>query len=199
MSFFPPGEKGELYTKEFAKAVECECSADILRDSWNAYPNMSDLDRMLCADVENYLPDDLLVKVDIAAMYHALEVRAPLLDHRVLEYAARLPDSMKVRGSETKYILKQAALTRLPKDVVLRPKQGFAVPLRQWLRHDLLGYARDVLLDDSTVNRGYFKRESVRRLLDDHASGLADNENRIWALLCLETWHREVADCQYSR
>lgn len=194
ISYFPPEERDELYTDEFASAMADEHTAQVLAPAWEARPRMTDLDRLLCTDFENYLPDDLLVKVDITSMYHGLEARAPFLDHRLLEYAASLPDNLKVRRGETKYLLKRAALRRLPPEVVLRPKMGFAVPLADWLRHDLREYATDTLLSRASLSRGYFNPRSVHRLLDDHLKGRVDNANRIWALLCFEVWHREFID-----
>ena len=192
--YFPPGEKAELYSDAFAATVSGHPETEILRFAWDAWPGMTDLDRLACSDVENYLPDDLLVKVDIMTMYHGLEARAPFLDHRLMEYAATLPDDLKVRDGQTKYLLKQAALRRLPSEIVLRPKMGFAVPLASWLRGDLRAYARDLLLDETSSRRGYFNPQTVAGLLDDHFRGTADNALRIWALLCLEIWHREVVD-----
>ena len=191
---FSPGEKAELYSDEFAAKVKGHVEADIMQPAWDSWPGMTDLDRLMCTDVENVLPDDLLVKVDIMTMYHGLEARAPLLDHRLMEYATTLPDSLKVRGGDTKYLLKQAAMRRLPSDLVLRPKMGFATPLAQWFRGELRTYATELLLDDTSVGRGYFKPDVVGRLLEDHFRGSVDNAYRIWALLCLELWHREVVD-----
>jgi len=194
LSYFPPGEKAELYTDEFAATVGGHSEVDMLRSAWEAWPGMTDLDHLSCTDVENYLPDDLLVKVDIMTMYHGLEARAPFLDHRLMEYAATLPDNLKVRGGRTKYLLKKAALRRLPRELVLRPKMGFAIPMADWLRGELRSYATDLLLDETSTRRGYFKPEMVAGLLDDHFRGTADNALRIWALLCLEVWHREFVD-----
>jgi len=194
VSYFPSGEKTELYSDDFAATVQGHPEADILRTAWSAWPGMTGVDHLACTDVENYLPDDLLVKVDIMSMYHGLEARAPFLDHRLMEYAATLPDNLKVRGGRTKYLLKKAALSRLPTELVLRPKMGFAIPLAEWLRGELRPYATELLLDDASVRRGYFKPETVAGLLEDHFRGAADNAYRIWALLCLEVWHREFVD-----
>jgi len=141
-----------------------------------------------------YLPDDLLVKMDIASMAHSLEVRSPLLDHHVVEFAARLPVSMKLRGRTSKYLLKQVMATQLPSAVLDRPKAGFGVPLDDWFRGSLRDTARDVLLGKRATERGYFEPATVRRYLDDHAKGRAQHHARLWSLLMLELWHRTFID-----
>jgi asparagine synthase (glutamine-hydrolysing) len=138
-------------------------------------------------DVETYLPGDLLLKADLASMAHSLELRSPFLDHEVVELGLALPDSLKVRGREGKVALRRAFADLLPPDIAARGKTGFGVPLGRWFRSDLSELSRDVLLND----RGWFRPETVRRLLDEHASGRADHGHRLWCLLMLELWVRE--------
>jgi asparagine synthase (glutamine-hydrolysing) len=138
-------------------------------------------------DVETYLPGDLLLKADIASMAHSLELRSPFLDHEVVELGLALPDSLKVRGREGKVALRRAFADLLPPDIAARGKTGFGVPLGRWFRSDLRELSRDVLLND----RGWFRPEAVRRLLDEHDSGRADHGHRLWCLLMLELWVRE--------
>ena len=111
---------------------------------------------MLEVDVATYLPDDLLAKIDIATMAHSLEARSPLLDHELMEFAASIPAELKVRGTREEVVLRDALRGWLPDEILDRPKQGFGVPLGDWLRGDLRDWARDVLLDPATLDRGYF-------------------------------------------
>jgi asparagine synthase (glutamine-hydrolysing) len=152
------------------------------------------VDVMLEVDVSTYLVDDLIAKIDIATMAHALEARSPFLDHELMELAASIPAGMKVHGSQKKWILREALRGWLPDDILDRPKQGFSVPESDWLRTDLAGYAREVLLDRSSLDRGYFDAGEVRSLIDRHAAGADVEARRLWSLLVLELWHRECVD-----
>jgi asparagine synthase (glutamine-hydrolysing) len=138
-------------------------------------------------DVETYLPGDLLPKADIASMAHSLELRSPLLDHRVVELGLALPPSLKTRGLTGKVALRRAFANELPQQVAKRGKTGFGVPLGRWFREDLRELTRDLLAND----RGWFRPAEVRRLLDEHESGNADHGHRLWCLLMLELWMRE--------
>lgn len=153
------------------------------------------VNRYLALDIDTYLPGDLLPKVDRMSMAHSLEVRSPFLDYRVQEFAAGLPGRLKIRGTTTKWLLKQVALRRgLPDDIVHRPKQGFGVPLAEWFRGDLRGWVRDILLDPATRGRGYFHPEAVERLIDEHERRAVDHWTRLWNLIMLELWHRAYID-----
>jgi asparagine synthase (glutamine-hydrolysing) len=146
------------------------------------------------ADIETYLPDDLLVKVDIASMAHALEARSPLLDHVLMEWAAGIPAHQKMAGGETKAILKAAMEPHLPHEVLYRPKMGFGVPIERWLRNELREFAYDTLTSRAATDRGLFRPEYVRQLLDEHSSGARLHHTRLWALLMLELWFRMWID-----
>jgi asparagine synthase (glutamine-hydrolysing) len=148
----------------------------------------------MAADMQLYLPDDLLVKADIASMAHGLEVRSPFLDHELMEFAATIPSALKVRARHTKCILKRALHDLLPAPVLERPKKGFGVPIDHWLRGELRGLACETLLSSRAVGRGYFRPAVVRRLLDDHATGRANLRDPLWTLLMLELWHRAYID-----
>jgi asparagine synthase (glutamine-hydrolysing) len=138
-------------------------------------------------DLVTYLPGDLLLKADIASMAHSLELRSPLLDHEVVELGLALPEHLKVRGREGKVALRRAFARDLPAEVAARGKTGFGVPLGRWFRNDLRELARDVLVTD----RGWFRADTVTRMLDEHESGGADHGHRLWCLLMLELWVRE--------
>ena len=137
---------------------------------------------------------DLLVKVDIATMAHGLEGRSPMLDHEFMEFCASLPSHMKLRGRVKKYIFKRAVRDLLPQTIIERPKMGFGVPLDQWFRLDLREMAQDLLLSPRAVERGYFRREVVQRLLDEHIKGVRQWHYQLWNLLMLELWHRTFID-----
>ena len=145
-------------------------------------------------DLSLYLPDDLLVKVDIASMANSLEVRSPFLDRELVEFAVSLPTSLKIRGRERKYVLKKALEDRVPHENMYRPKQGFGVPIGAWFRGDLAPMLEDVVLSTRARSRGYFRPERLERLVRDHTSGKADHTHRVWALLMLELWHRALVD-----
>jgi len=143
-------------------------------------------------DVATYLPGDLLFKADIASMAHSLELRSPFLDHEVVELGLALPDSLKTRGREGKIALRRAFARDLPPQVASRGKTGFGVPLGRWFRADLRDAARDLLSTD----RGWFRRDAVQRLLDEHESGRVDHGHRLWCLLMLELWMREHVEAR---
>lgn len=193
MSWFDAVQRRALYTPAFAAAAEVTAE-DVIGDIWARTSGTSVVDKMLEVDVATYLAGDLIPKIDIATMAHGLEARSPLLDHEVMQLAASIPASLKVRGREKKWILREALRGWLPDEILDRPKQGFSVPLSMWLRTDLRDWSRDVLLDRTTTDRGYFDRHAVRRLLDRHDGGADDDGKRVWALLMLELWHRDFVD-----
>ena len=152
--------------------------------------------RAMAADIQSYLPCDLLTKVDVASMAHGLECRSPFLDHRVVELAISIPYKFKISGGKTKRILKQTFRNLIPAPVASGAKRGFSIPLDNWFRKEHRAMACDVLLDSSALNRGFFRREAVQRIVDEHVSGRWNHGERIWALLCLELWHRMFIDDQ---
>lgn len=152
------------------------------------------VDRLLDADIATYLPGDLLVKMDIATMAHSLEARSPFLDHKLMEFAASLPEELKLERGESKRILKSALRGWIPDDVLDRPKMGFGVPLVRWFREDLRHLPGEVLLDPGALARGYFNRSEIESLIAAHQAGRAENSWQLWALIQLEVWHREVLE-----
>ncbi len=151
------------------------------------------LDKMLYIDTKTWLVDDLLLKADKITMANSIELRVPLLDHVVLEYAASLPTDFKLKGFTTKYILKKAFEGRVPHEILYRKKTGFPVPYDQWLSNELNEYIHDVLLNERTINRGYFRREAVSNLLDAN-SRQPTCSKEIFLLVALELWHRCFID-----
>jgi asparagine synthase (glutamine-hydrolysing) len=149
-------------------------------------------------DLTLYLPDDLLVKVDIASMANSLEVRSPFLDRELVEFAVSLPSNLKLHGTERKYILKRAFAGILPDANMYRRKQGFAVPIGAWFRGDLRTYAADIVMSASAQARGYFRPAAIERMTGEHLSGRVDHTHRLWALVMLELWHREFIDAKMA-
>jgi asparagine synthase (glutamine-hydrolysing) len=145
---------------------------------------------MLYTDLMTRIPDHLLPIVDRMSMAHGLEVRPPLLEHRMVELAGHLPANLKLRGTKLKYILRKVAARYLPRELVYRPKQGFGFPLARWMRTDLAPLLRRVMADSRFVMAGVFSRPYVDRLLEEHLAGRRDHNFRIWILLNLEIWHR---------
>lgn len=188
MSHFTPADLETLCTPSFIEA------AGTTRAPWDdtlAPPTLPGVDRYLALDTRTYLPGDLLLKVDRMSMANALEVRSPFLDYRVYEFAAGLPNEMKLRGRTTKWALKEIARRRgLPADLVGRRKQGFGVPIGAWLRGELRAWVEDLLLDPRSLARGYFDPQGVRRLLQEHLDGTVDHTYQVWNLAVLELWHR---------
>ena len=196
MMQFPPDVMGELCTPAFAAEAGEGDLASILLDEFAASDAVAPVDRMMDADVNRYLPDALLVKVDIASMAHGLEGRSPLLDHKFMEMAARLPAEMKRRGPISKYIFKKAVRHLIPHEIIDRPKKGFSVPLDHWFKHELKELAADLLLDARAASRGYFHRPVVERMLAEHAAGVRQWNEQLWNLLMLELWHRTFIDAR---
>jgi asparagine synthase (glutamine-hydrolysing) len=146
------------------------------------------------ADIATYLPDDLMVKVDVAGMAHGLEVRSPFLDHELMEWAVALPTAVRMTGGALKGLLKKAMAPYLPRPVLHRKKRGFAAPIDRWFRRELKDMVYDTLLSASARERGLFQADYVRRLLGEHVALRADHQNRLWALLMLELWFRMWID-----
>ncbi len=186
--------KTELCTPEFRAAADGGDDLEVLLAAYRESDAPDMIDATLGVDASLYLPDDLLVKVDIASMAHSLEARSPFLDHEFMEFAAAIPSDLKVRGRTKKYILKQALQGLLPEAILHRPKMGFGVPIDHWFRHELKDLAYDTLLGPPALARGYFRRETVQRLLDEHTRGKASWHYLLWTLLMLELWHRTYVD-----
>jgi asparagine synthase (glutamine-hydrolysing) len=148
---------------------------------------MSEIDLMMRADLLHYLPDDILTKVDRASMAHALEVRSPFMDYRVVEFACRLPLSLKLRGLTTKFLLRHAFSKDLPKKPIKRKKHGFAVPLGKWFQNSLKKVFEEIVL--SSPSSSFVVKSEAARLLNEHQNGKTDHGNRLWLLLFLQAWH----------
>ncbi len=158
------------------------------------WPNLTPAERGGLTDLQHYLPDDILTKVDRATMAASLEARAPFLDHRLVEFAQRLPVEEKIMGDQRKIVLRRYLLRHMPEDLVERPKRGFAVPLKHWFRGKLKSLLHDSLSPAEIGRHGFFSTRAVRQLLDDHERGRGNYERQLWALLCFQLWHRRHVD-----
>ena len=188
LSVFTTDLKNALYVRPHSRA------ADQLEAIFAAAPSLDAVDAMLRADIEWYLPTDLLVKMDIATMANSLEARSPFLDWHLTEFAAKLPSTLKVHGRTSKYILKKAVADLVPADNMHRPKMGFSVPVGGWFRGELKDFLADHILSPRFASRGLFRPEAVQRLFADHQRGAGDHAHHLWTLLMLELWFREFID-----
>lgn len=196
MSTFNRDAKRELYTPDFERSVSGHDAAKLL-EKWFAVANgTGTLDATLLTDQMTYLPNDLLVKVDIASMANSLEARSPFLDHHVIEFAASLPAGLKMKAFETKSLLKKVAARLVPKEVIYRPKMGFGVPVGKWFRGEMKEFVRGVLLSEKAMTRGIVKGELLKRYVDEHTGGEQDHAHRLWTLLMLELWFQRFIDQQ---
>lgn len=153
------------------------------------------LDALLYLDSKTYLPGDILTKVDRMSMAVSLETRAPLLDHKLIEFVCQhIPPALKLNGTETKSIFKRAVSGLVPDELLTRPKQGFGVPIQQWINRELREQIRDVLTDTQARGRGYFRSSYIDLLFDEHARGRRDHSTQLWTLFMFESWHRRFVD-----
>ncbi|MFH1061309.1 MAG: asparagine synthase (glutamine-hydrolyzing) [Candidatus Omnitrophota bacterium] len=194
ISCFNHEQKKHLLNQSSLSKLNLNTDLDYLENVYSAKKTgeFSDITRQV--DIDTYLPNDLLVKMDIAAMANSLETRSPFLDHKFMEYAATIPCDLKLHNLQNKFILKKALAASLPRKIVTRKKQGFAIPIGQWFRHELKDYAYDMLLDKTSIDRGYFNRTYLKQLLDEHTAGSTDNGYKLWTLLMFELWAREFID-----
>lgn len=179
----------DLYTPEFLRFVNKDFSVLPAKIHLNSGHARSVLNRMLYVDTKTSLPDDLLLKADKMTMANSIELRVPLLDHKILEFAASLPENFKVRGLTMKYIAKAALRHCVPHEILHRKKAGFPVPYEAWLRTELRDWLCDLLLDRETLSRGYFKRQAIERLISQN-SATGKHSKAILSLAILELWHR---------
>jgi asparagine synthase (glutamine-hydrolysing) len=191
----PDPLRRKLYSAEFAAQVGEADAAEPLRASLAEIPEEHDpLQRMLFLETRHFLADHNLNYTDRAGMSAGVEVRVPLLDLDMIEFAAKIPASMKQAGNEGKSIFKQAMRGVLPHDIVYRPKSGFGAPLRRWLRHELRARVEDTLDSEVLRRRGFFEPRAVRALIDDDRQGRVDGGYTIFALMCFELWCRRFID-----
>ncbi|HWQ35061.1 MAG TPA: asparagine synthase (glutamine-hydrolyzing) [Blastocatellia bacterium] len=194
LSYFNEEAKRELLAGSLRRLCQGHDSAARFRRLYEQTQSSEALDRLLCLDSKTYLPGDILTKVDRMSMAHSVEARAPLLDHKLIEFALTIPASLKLRGTTTKYIFKQAVADLIPRELLNRPKQGFDVPISHWFRHELRDLLHTTLTERRTRQRGWFNQRAVETLIAEHQRGRRNNARHLWGLLMLELWQRSYLD-----
>jgi len=188
LSLAQPNELSTLLNPNFQTNA-----AEVANLSQFVKGNLSSFDRMIRSDLSAYLPGDLLVKVDIATMANSLELRSPMLDVNVVEWGLSLPRKYKIKGFETKHILKDVARSLVPSNLIDRPKMGFGIPRAEWLRTGMKEMVVDTLTDTSAAQRGWFNQSEVTELIKAHMDG-QDRDSILWPILMLELWARTWLD-----
>jgi len=195
VSIFTRLNKESLYTDGFREQLrDGDWVTKCFHELAAKVGTRSSLDRLLYLDSKTYLPGDILTKVDRMSMAVSLEARAPLLDHKLIDFVTQIPASMKLAGDETKHILKRAVSDLVPTEILNRPKQGFGVPVQEWINQQLRERMHETLCDSRTRERGYINSAYLEVLLDEHERGRRDHSAGLWALLMLELWHRQFVD-----
>lgn len=194
IAIFNEARRGELYAEEFLASLPDHDPYAFLGEAFSRSARRDAVTSTSLTDLVTYLPCDLMTKVDVASMAHGLECRQPLLDYRLVEFAASLPLHLKLRGRRSKRLLVDTFGHHLPQSVTRRRKMGFGVPLDRWFKEDLGSYTREILLDKRSIDRGYFQTSAVEQLIGEHQQGVFDHSYRLWALLFLELWMREWID-----
>jgi asparagine synthase (glutamine-hydrolysing) len=192
MSFlrFTQAAKQELFTASARQGIEDYDSLEKILSLFRSDEVDHVVDRMLYTDLMTRMPDHLLMTVDRMAMAHSLETRSPLVDYKVVEYAASIPGGLKLKGNQLKYILRKVAARYLPQDLIDRRKQGFGFPLAIWMRTELRDFVRNLFAESRFIELGIFERAYVQRLVDEHIAGKIDHNYRLWLLINLEVWYR---------
>jgi len=195
MSFyFLPEMKEKLYRSEFKSTIKDFDAFSILGKHFKVNRNPDVTTRVQYVDIKTYLPEDILVKVDRMSMAHSLEVRAPILDHKLIEYVGSLPSNLKLKGKESKYIFKKMLEDRLPQNILYRRKQGFSIPLASWLRNEMRGFVEETLFSPNNGLNSYFNPEYIKEMWVKHLSGRQDYAYPLWGLMMFSLWKRRFLD-----
>lgn len=181
-----------LYSPGFRRDLQDYSACEVFRRHAERVPTDDPLSLIQYLDMKTYLPGDILTKVDRASMAHSLEVRVPILDHQLVEWVSGLPAHVKLRGSEGKYVFKKSLEKMLPDDILYRSKMGFGVPLAKWFRGPLKERVRQAVLGDVLSSTGYFDQAFLKRLVDEHQSGIREHSSAIWSLLMFESFLRNI-------
>ena len=182
----PPIMRERLYSDKMLRNIDGYSSEAHMHNLMQNAPARSGLDQAQYADMKMWLPGDILTKVDRASMGASLEAREPLLDHHLIEFAAKLPENMRVRRGQGKYLMKRTMERYLPDDILYRPKMGFVTPIAQWFRGPLADTARSISSSSILQQSGYFDADMLTKLAEDHISGKSDNSRTLWQLVILE-------------
>lgn len=194
MMFMSKVDKAALYSAELGMSLNGDSSFAVIENYFRRKSASEAFSQQQYVDIKTYLVDDILTKVDRMSMAVSLEARVPLLDFRIVEFAVNLPPQMKLYRGETKRILRRAMANRLPEMVLNKPKQGFSIPLKNWLRGPLKPMLTDLLSVDRIRQRGYFNDATVQGWVTEHLDGTANHSHRLWALMVLELWCQQMLD-----
>jgi asparagine synthase (glutamine-hydrolysing) len=186
------GIRRQLFSPRFRQELQGYHGREELSRHFAAAPAEHPLARVQYVDLKTYLPGDILTKVDRASMANSLETRAPLLDHSFAEWSASIPSRLKLHNGEGKYVLKRSLESRLPRDILYRPKQGFVVPLAAWFRGPLRERVHAAITGPMLSETGWFNGSFVKSVFDEHVSGLSDHSRLIWSLLMFDAFLRDV-------
>ena len=194
VSHFGNLNRNELYAADFRRRLNGEfgAGAELYERIANSISSKEPLDKLLYLDSKTYLPSDILTKVDRMTMAASLEARVPLLDHELIEFVQKIPAALKLKGAETKYIFKKSLEGIVPREILYREKQGFGVPINEWINAQLKDRIHGTLLEKRTLERGYFDGKYVEILLDEHQKNRRDHSHSLWILWMLELWHRQL-------
>jgi asparagine synthase (glutamine-hydrolysing) len=195
VSVFTQLNRKSLYTSDFQRQIGTDVyAADLFTSLVDNVKTDEPLDQLLYLDSKTYLPGAILTKVDRTSMAVSLEARAPLLDHKLIDFVTQIPAALKLKGLNTKHIFKRAVVDLIPPEILNRPKQGFGVPIQEWINQQLRSRIRETLTEKRTRERGYVNAGYVDLLLDEHERGRRDHSTGLWALMMFELWHRQFVD-----
>ncbi|MBI3596519.1 MAG: asparagine synthase (glutamine-hydrolyzing) [Nitrospirae bacterium] len=186
-------DRENFYSDQFMERLEYHHPSHVYEEFYDYADGVDDIDKVLFVDFNAILPDAYQVKMDVASMSNSLEVRAPFLDYRIMEFAAKIPSGHKIKLKQTKYLLKKLSEKYLPKENIYRSKWGFAIPVGPWFRKELKPYLYNIILSDKARTRGYFNYDYIQHIINEHLVG-KDHEYKLWSLLWLELWHRLFID-----
>jgi asparagine synthase (glutamine-hydrolysing) len=196
MMFMSREDMNSLYRREWRNAADGHSATSLFEDYFYQARHFDPLAQQQYVDVKTYLADDILTKVDRMSMALSIEARVPLLDHRIVEFALNLPQSMKIHRGKTKIVLRDIMKDRLPKSVLNKPKQGFSIPMKNWLRGPLKPLVTDLLSESCIRQRGYFNPQTISRWLQEHLDGRANHSHRLWSLMAFELWQEKILPVQ---
>jgi asparagine synthase (glutamine-hydrolysing) len=194
MMFLSPAERAALYRPNLSTAIANHTPQATIAAHFARVSHLDPLLQQQYVDVNTYLVDNILTKVDRMSMATSLEVRVPFLDHRMVEFALNLPPHLKLHQGQTKWLLRRALAGRLPQAILDKPKEGFSIPMKHWLCSTLKPLMLDTLSAETINRRGLFNAATVNQWIDAHLSGSANHSHRLWALMVLELWRQEVLD-----
>jgi asparagine synthase (glutamine-hydrolysing) len=194
MTFLHETDRRALYSREFQNALPLENAYARLRQILHAAQCQDSLNRQMYADMKVYLPEDILAKVDQSSMAMSLEARGPFLDYRVVELALSMPGHMKIRGSQRKYILKKAFADLIPEVVLKRKKEGFSIPMKNWLKQELKSVLQELLDEKTLAKLGFFNWSAVNHMVQEHLCGKQNHAHRLWCLMVFVMWHRKYIE-----